>query len=61
MSPGNQRAVVAVQEVQGNVRDAVRRALAGAEWTRFVAKGARPATALAEGDTIEVVAPLQGG
>jgi sulfur carrier protein len=28
---------------------------------RFVAKGARPATALAEGDTIEVVAPLQGG
>jgi sulfur carrier protein len=28
---------------------------------RFVAKGARPATALAEGDAIEVVAPLQGG
>jgi sulfur carrier protein len=28
---------------------------------RFVAKGARPATALAEGDVIEVVAPLQGG
>jgi len=28
---------------------------------RFVAKGARPATTLAEGDTIEVVAPLQGG
>jgi sulfur carrier protein len=28
---------------------------------RFVAKGARPATPLAEGDAIEVVAPLQGG
>jgi uncharacterized protein (DUF362 family) len=40
MSPGNGRAVVAVEEVRGDVRDAVRRALAGAEWTRFVAKGA---------------------
>ena len=28
---------------------------------RFVAKGARPATTLADGDAIEVVAPLQGG
>src|SRR5713101_1693025 len=34
------RAVVAVEAVQGDVRDAVRRALAGAEWTRFVEKGA---------------------
>ena len=28
---------------------------------RFVAAAARPATRLAEGDRIEVVAPLQGG
>jgi sulfur carrier protein len=28
---------------------------------RFVAKSARRATTLTEGDTIEVVAPLQGG
>ena len=28
---------------------------------RFVAASVRPATALAEGDRIEVVAPMQGG
>jgi sulfur carrier protein len=28
---------------------------------RFVAAAARPATALADGDRIEVVAPMQGG
>jgi sulfur carrier protein len=28
---------------------------------RFVAAGARPATSLADGDKIEVVAPMQGG
>jgi sulfur carrier protein len=28
---------------------------------RFVAAGARPATALNDGDKIEVVAPMQGG
>src|SRR6185503_16268544 len=39
MSP-NERAVVAVEEVRGDVRDAVRRALRAADWTRFVARGA---------------------
>jgi len=39
-------------------RDAV---IATAVNGRFVAKGARQATTLAEGDAIEVVAPLQGG
>jgi sulfur carrier protein len=28
---------------------------------RFIAAAVRPATALAEGDRIEVVAPMQGG
>jgi uncharacterized protein (DUF362 family) len=40
MSSREARAVVAVEEVRGDVRDAVRRALAGADWTRFVARGA---------------------
>ena len=40
MGPWNERAVVAVQEVRGDVRDAVRRALLAADWTRFVARGA---------------------
>src|SRR5258705_5623542 len=40
VTSGNARAVVAVEEVRGDVRDAVRRALLAADWTRFVAKGA---------------------
>ena len=37
------------------------RMIATAVIGRFVAAAARPSTALADGDRIEVVAPMQGG